>query len=81
MSKTSCSESARTDLLCSKGARWFQRYGNCTRYSEGFRSKADASKYIDCKPDLEWRAGFIFRLYGDKHDRMIVNRKGEIARK
>jgi hypothetical protein len=69
-----------SELLCAKGARWFQRYGPCTRYAEGFKSKADASAYINAKPDLDWRAGFVFRLYGDEHDRSIVNRKGEVAK-
>ncbi len=63
------------------GLRYFIKRGATTWYSVGFRSKANASKWIDSHGDaLEWRAGFVFRLRGDARDVDIVNRKGELAR-
>ena len=68
------------NLIQTKGCRWFQRLAGMTLYSSGFRSKADASKHIDQHPDLEWRAGFVFKLYGDDFERMIVSRKGVLCK-
>lgn len=77
---TAATESALDDLLCSFRARWFWKHGATTHYAKGFISKEIASIWIDSHEDLNWRSGFIYRLYGDKQDRMIVDRKGNLAR-
>ena len=63
------------------GCRWFVRYGAKTMFDCGFRSKDDASAWIE-KFDrrLDWRAGFVARLRGDDKDIEIVDRKGQIAK-
>lgn len=58
--------------------RWFIRRGAETNLSRGFRSKQDASNWIDSQR-LEWRAGFLFRLRGDDVDMCIVDKKGNRA--
>ena len=64
----------------STGSRWFLKYGEEVLLDKGFKSKEDASKWIDSHPDFEWRAGYVFRFYGDKYDREIVSRKGTRAK-
>lgn len=60
--------------------RWFVRRGATVKYNRGFRSKEDASNWIDAfGPSLNWRAGFTFQLKGDAVAMEIVNRKGERA--
>ena len=80
MSEAKKDDSDLSVLLCSHRARWFRRQGATTHFEHGFTSKEMASMWIGSLPDLDWRAGFIYRLYGDKQDRMIVDRKGSIAR-
>lgn len=63
------------------GLRYFIKRGATTWSSVGFRTKRDASDWINSHGDaLEWRAGFVFRLRGDGRDVDIVNRRGELAR-
>lgn len=63
------------------GCRWFVRHGATTRFDRGFRSKNDASNWIDAMTSrLEWRAGFVFRLRSDYADVAIVDREGNIAK-
>lgn len=60
--------------------RWFVRYGAKTAFDRGFRSKDEASSWIDSfGRRLDWRAGFVARLRGDDKDIEIVDRKGQIA--
>jgi len=80
MSEAKNDDSELDVLLCSYKARWFRRCGATTHYNKGFTSKEIASLWIDSLPDLDWRAGFVYRLYGDTQDRMIVSKKGDIAR-
>lgn len=62
------------------GLRWFVRHGTEIRYDRGFRSKAEASVWINNQGHaLDWRAGFLFRLKGVSLDMAIVNRNGDIA--
>ena len=63
-----------------KGNRWFVRHGERTYYGKGFRSKADADEWIDAHRRaglMDWRVGYRFRLRGDSHDALIVNKHGE----
>jgi len=62
------------------GNRWFLKHGSETCYAIGFRTKAKAMEYI--KKDFVggWRAGFVWRRPGDKFDRSIVNRKGNMPK-
>lgn len=61
--------------------RWFVRRGATTRFDCGFRTKGDASTWIDrMGTRLDWRAGFTFRLRGDDTDIAIVDRKGNVAK-
>ncbi|WP_321820731.1 MULTISPECIES: hypothetical protein [unclassified Burkholderia] len=63
-----------------KRCRWFVRQGATTHFMRGFRSKGDASNWIDAfGSSLDWRAGFRFRLKGDAQDIEIVDRQGRIA--
>ena len=60
--------------------RWFVRHGGKTMYARGFKSKAEASSWIDAFADsLAWRAGFTFRLKTEAVDIQIVSRSGELA--
>lgn len=58
--------------------RWFVQRGATTKFERGFRSKQDASKWIESQRPA-WRAGFTFRLRGDDVDMYIVNRGGQLA--
>lgn len=58
--------------------RWFVQRGATTNFERGFRSKQDASNWIESQRPA-WRAGFTFRLCGDDVDMYIVNRGGRIA--
>jgi len=61
--------------------RWFLRRGATVKYDRGFRSKQGASEWIDSLGvELDWRAGFTFRLKGDSTHMEIVNRQGELAK-
>ena len=60
--------------------RWFVRQGSITRLDRGFRSKEEASAWIDSFDfRLDWRVGFLFRLRGDNADIEIVDRYGNRA--
>lgn len=61
--------------------RWFVRYGAKTMFDRGFRSKEEASAWIDrFDRRLEWRTGFVAHLRGDNKDIEIVDRKGQVAK-
>ncbi|QMI49889.1 hypothetical protein [Burkholderia sp. MBR-1] len=63
-----------------KRCRWFVRQGATTHFTGGFRSKVDASNWIDAfGASLDWRVGFRFRLKGDTQDIEIVDRLGNTA--
>lgn len=55
--------------------RWFLRRGDRTELIRGFRSKTEASAWID-RQNIEWRVGFLFRIKWDGEDAMIVDRRG-----
>lgn len=59
-----------------KGARWFVRYGPTTKFTRGFRTKAEASRWINELDHLDWRVGYMFRLKGDEYEVCVVSRKG-----
>jgi len=64
------------------GNRWFVQRGARTYYGHGFRSKAEADEWIDAHRRaelMEWRCGYRFRIRGDVHDVVIVNKHGEPA--
>lgn len=61
--------------------RWFVRRGATTRFDRGFRSKDEASNWIDSFGSrLDWRVGFLFRLRADNTDIEIVDRRGNLAK-
>lgn len=62
-----------------KGARWFVRYGATTRFTKGFRTKAEASAWIGYLEGIDWRVGFLFRMVGDDCDVQVVDRIGRPA--
>lgn len=66
-------------FFAKKRARWFLQKGEIVISSIGFKSKGDASRYIDSFP-LEWRVGFLFKLRGDSSEYKIVNRHGIMPR-
>lgn len=45
----------------------------------GFKSKAEANEWI-YSLDLDWRAGFVFKIKGDTTDMQIVNKSGVIIK-
>ena len=60
--------------------RWFVRRGSEVNLNRGFRSKNEASAWINnFAYRLDWRAGFVFRLRGDNVDMAIVDRRGTLA--
>lgn len=60
--------------------RWFVRRGATTKLNRGFRSKNEASLWINALGyRLDWRAGYVFRLKGDCIDMAIVDRHGIVA--
>lgn len=59
--------------------RWFVQRGATTKFDRGFRSKQDANNWINSFTNLDWRAGFVFRLRGDNIDMSIVDRNGVVA--
>lgn len=62
-------------------SRWFVSRGATVKYERGFRSKQDASEWIDgFGAELDWRAGYTFQLKGDTTHMEIVNRQGELAK-
>ena len=62
--------------MTSKGARWFVKQGETIHPHAGFKSKDDAAEWVRTHPNLDWSAGWVFRFYGDKEDRIIVNKHG-----
>lgn len=63
------------------GARWFIRRGPKTNLMRGFKTKADASTWIDgLGHRLDWRVGLTFRLRGDTTEMSVVDRLGEEAK-
>ncbi|MFK4135962.1 hypothetical protein ACI2KR_27310 [Pseudomonas luteola] len=61
--------------------RWFVRRGEAVQYDRGFRSKGEASDWIESfGSKLDWRAGFSFKLKGDNTHMEIVNRQGALAK-
>lgn len=69
------------DVPDQKGIRWFVQRGEDQNFSRGFKSKSEASEWInDLGRRLDWRAGFHFRLRGDKFDMKIISRSGEVAK-
>lgn len=63
-----------------KRCRWFVKRGPTTWFDRGFRSKSDASNWIDAHGShLDWRCGFVFRLRGEPTDIEIVDRMGNRA--
>lgn len=52
-----------------------------TVLGRGFRTKAEASDWIDAfGVHLDWRAGFAFQLKGDATALEIVNHQGNVAK-
>ena len=69
------------DLLSDKRAKWFIRFGEYSAQELGFVSKESASLWIQSLGrEVEWRAGFIFRLLGVATDIAIVDKNGAIAK-
>ena len=61
--------------------RWFVRYGARTWFDRGFRSKEQASQWIEeLGESVDWRVGYMFRLKGHEFDASIVNRRGEVCK-
>lgn len=65
-----------------KGCRWFLKRGDYpVDFARGFRSKAEASQWIDeMGRRLDWRSGYTFRLRGDDCSMDIVDRRGVRAK-
>ena len=60
------------------GLRYFVKAGPSVALTRGFKTKAEASAWIDGFGDqLDWRSGFLFRLKGDDRNFSIINRRGE----
>ena len=60
--------------------RWFVRRGEVVVLERGFRTKSEASSWIDAFGiALDWRAGFAFQLKGDDVLMEIVDREGAPA--
>ncbi|MFQ2238154.1 hypothetical protein ACK32R_20925 [Aeromonas dhakensis] len=63
------------------GCRWFLRKDGHTRYDRGFRSKKEASDWINALDRLlDWRTGYTFALRGSSVIFHIVDKKGNIAK-
>ncbi len=64
------------------GARWFLERQGQVYTAGGFRSKSEASDWIDSlgRSRLDWRAGFVFKLRGDVGEMKIVDRHGVVAK-
>lgn len=61
-----------------KFARWFVRRGAKTKFDRGFKSKAEASAWIESLGKrLDWRVGYLFQLRGDNQTMEIVDRLGK----
>ena len=70
-----------TSVPLQGNCRWFVRRGEIVKYGRGFRSKQDASHWIEAFGErLDWRAGFTFKLKDDSIHMEIVNRQGELAK-
>lgn len=60
--------------------RWFVRRGAIVDLERGFRTKAQASDWIEeFGIALDWRSGFAFQLKGDDVLIEIVDRDGKPA--
>lgn len=60
--------------------RWFVRRGEVVVLERGFRTKLEASNWIDAFGRLlDWRVGFAFRLKGDDVLIEVVDREGKPA--
>jgi hypothetical protein len=63
------------------GCRWFVKHGDVTRCDRGFKSKVEANDWIaKFGHRLDWRAGYVLRLRGDKQDISIVDKAGQVAK-
>lgn len=63
------------------GCRWFLRKAGHTRFDRGFRSKQEASDWIDSLGRLlDWRSGYTFALRGSSATFDIVDKNGNIAK-
>jgi hypothetical protein len=61
--------------------RWFVRRGEMTNLTRGFRSKDEASAWVNSfGRRLDWRAGYVFRLRGDGVEMSIVDRHSKVAK-
>ena len=79
---TSILSKGQQDFIVDSGARWFLSQNGTIDKSRGFTSKDYASLWIESLGrEVDWRAGFIFRLRGANIDLEIVSSKGVRARK
>lgn len=70
-----------TSIPFQGGCRWFVKRGDEFTLDRGFRSKREASDWIDSLGDrLDWRAGFTFHIKGDSTHMEIVSRSGGLAK-
>ncbi|EKY4113591.1 TPA: hypothetical protein ACGW3M_001071 [Pseudomonas aeruginosa] len=70
-----------TSVPLQGNCRWFVRRGDTVKYERGFRSKLDASNWINAFGErLDWRAGFTFKLKGDTIHMEIASRQGDVAK-
>lgn len=62
-----------------KGNRYFWSYGAHTKYSQGFRSRAEVDEWIRLKQEsgkrLDWRAGYCIQWRDEKYSWQLVNRQ------
>lgn len=69
------------EFIVDSGARWFLSESGKIDKSRGFTSKDYASLWIESLGrEVDWRAGFIFRLRGGRNDLEIVSAKGVRAK-
>ncbi len=63
------------------GCRWFIKRDDALLLDRGFRTKAEASEWIDqLGYRLDWRVGFTFKLRGEPNIMQIANRSGEVPK-
>ena len=75
------SQFSYTSVPLQGNCRWFVRRGATVKYERGFRSKLDASNWIDqFGAELDWRAGYTFHLKSDSTHMEIVDRQGNLAK-
>jgi hypothetical protein len=64
-----------------KGCRYFVFRDGLISYDCGFRSKKEASDWIEhFGHQVDWRSGFVFRFRGDRMDTLIVDRKSNLIK-